>query len=76
MSWSQLIDHPYIKLEDDNNPEELMHLSYSEYHGQYIRADMEENGNDDSSIMIKNSPHTYLNERNAILLNCKDPKIF
>lgn len=52
-----------------------MHLSYSEYHGQYIRADMDEGG-DDSTVLLKNNPYTYLNERNAILLNCKDPQTF
>lgn len=31
---------------------------------------------DDSVILGKDNPHRFLNERNAIILNCRDSKIF
>ena len=43
-----------------------MSLSYSEAHGQYVLDD----------ILQQPMPQTKLNEKNAIILNCKDPKQF
>ena len=31
---------------------------------------------ENSSILLKQNPYAYLNEKNAIILNCKDPKFF
>lgn len=31
---------------------------------------------EESSVMMKIDPYNYLNEKNAILLNCKNPVIF
>jgi hypothetical protein len=46
-----------------------MHLSYSEVAGQYVK-----DGENDE--MIQKFPGKYLNEKNAIILNCKDPTKF
>ena len=44
-------------------------------HGQYIRDGIAE-AIDQSCIQSKNNPYGYFNDKNAILLNCKDPKLF
>jgi len=43
-----------------------MHLSYSEVHGQYVNED----------YLKQPMPQMKLNQRNAIMLNCKDKKRF
>lgn len=54
-----------------------MFLSYSKDHGQYVRDDVLNQQNIiDSTILMMNNPYTYLTEKNAILLNCKDPSKF
>ena len=41
MSWAELIKHSYITTDPrDEKPEDEMHLSYSQAHGQYVREDM------------------------------------
>ncbi|CDW75810.1 protein kinase domain containing protein [Stylonychia lemnae] len=81
MSWSQLIDHPYIKFQHNSQDnDELIHLSYCEYQGQYIKKEILKQQNKqnviDSTQLMMNNPYTYLNEKNAILLNVKDPSKF
>lgn len=49
-----------------------MHLSYSEMHGQYIKEDFFKLIQTNPTGM----PQLKLNERNAIMLNCKDRKKF
>jgi hypothetical protein len=47
----------------------VLHLSYSEVHGQFVR--------DDALLQPGvGMPQLKLNERNAIMLNCKDEKKF
>ncbi|CDW86267.1 protein kinase domain containing protein [Stylonychia lemnae] len=76
MSWDDLIRHPYVTIDPRNEKvDEELHLSYSEYHGQYVRQDMIGQIKD-SEILNKDQPHRFLNERNAIILNCKDPQQF
>jgi hypothetical protein len=76
MSWVELVNHPYIvKRPEEEDEEDKLHLSYSEAHGQYIRTDLVESVGESSILMNKN-PYTYLNEKNAILLNCKDQQVF
>ena len=76
MQWNQLIKHPYIT--SDNlaaSEEEQMHLSYSHATGYYAREDMKD-AMEESSVMMKIDPYNYLNEKNAILLNVKNPAQF
>ena len=66
------MNHPYIKsdpIEEMQNKlgeDSVLHLSYSEAHGQYILDELTK----------APMPQTKLNDRNAILLNCKDGKQF
>lgn len=66
------MNHPYIKsdpIEEMQNKlgeDSVLHLSYSEAHGQYILEELTK----------APMPQTKLNDRNAILLNCKDGKQF
>jgi hypothetical protein len=67
MSWDELVRHPYITTDPrTEKAEDELHLSYSVEHGQYMKEDLETHEN----------PLSLLNEKNAILLNCKDPKKF
>lgn len=75
MSWSDLIKHPYITSDPRfESRDDQMHLSYSNVHGQYIRNEMLNQINESS--VWGHDPHTFLNERNAIMLNCKDSAVF
>jgi hypothetical protein len=41
MCWDDLIKHPYVTIDPRNEKkDEELHLSYSEYHGQYVRDDV------------------------------------
>lgn len=51
---------------------EVLHLSYSEAHDKFVREDFFEKGGKVPGSM----PQTKLNEKNAIMLNVKDPKYF
>ena len=76
MSWNDLIQHPYITNDPRNEkPEDQLRLSYSEAYGQYIRGDMLDQI-DQSCLMMQENPQAYLNDKNAILLNCKDSAQF
>ena len=73
MSWSELVKHPYIIKDPKSNTEEdQMHLSFSEVTGHYA-VDEESLLVDNLSILIKQDPHKHLNEKNAIMLNVKNP---
>ena len=66
------MNHPYIKsdpieeMQNKHGEDSVLHLSYSEAHGQYILDE----------LIKAPMPQTKLNDRNAILLNCKDGKQF
>lgn len=66
------MNHPYIKsdpfeeMQKKQAEDSVLHLSYSEVHGQYILDELTK----------APMPQTKLNDRNAILLNCKDGKLF
>jgi hypothetical protein len=66
------VNHPYIKsdpieeMQNKHGEDSVLHLSYSEAHGQYILDE----------LIKAPMPQTKLNDRNAILLNCKDGKQF
>jgi len=74
MSWAELIEHPYITFEPSKQQEDdLIHLSYCENQGKYIKKEVLKQQNlIDSTVLMMNNPYTYLNEKNAILLNVKD----
>jgi len=46
--------------------DKMLHLSYSEVHGQFVQDDFLKQG----------MPQLKLNSKNAIMLNCKDKKKF
>lgn len=72
MSWSDLIKHPYITDNPDkSNFDEQLHLSYSQSTGHFQRDD---GMMGESTVLMQRDPYGYLNEKNAILLNCKNPK--
>jgi serine/threonine protein kinase len=74
MAWSDLIKHPYITGDPKKeNLEEQLHLSYSQMNGHY-QIDQNDQKVDESCVMMKMDPYNYLNEKNAILLNCKNPQ--
>lgn len=77
MSWSELIKHPYITVDPrSEKQEDELHLSYSNYHGQYVRDDSKGGSGqmiDESTMLGMDQPHKYLNEKNAIILNCRNP---
>ena len=50
-----------------------MRLSYSECTGFFTR---DEGKIDESNIRAVNDPYNYFTEKNAIMLNCKNPKQF
>lgn len=52
---------------------EKLHLSYSEVTGFYTK---EEGKIDESSIYMRMDPYNYMNDKNAIMLNCKDPEFY
>jgi hypothetical protein len=73
MSWDQLIKHPYItSAKVSENQEDQLHLSYSHHTGHFAREDVHR-PIDESNIMMKIDPYNYLDERNAIMLNVKNP---
>ena len=49
-------------------------MSYSQATGFFAREDA--NRIEESSVMMRIDPYNYLNERNAIMLNCKNPQPF
>jgi hypothetical protein len=53
-------------MQNKQGEDSILHLSYSEAHGQYILDE----------LIKAPMPQTKLNDRNAILLNCKDGKQF
>ena len=57
-----------------------MHLSYSEVTGYYTKEEAGGDGGmgkiDESSIVMRQDPYNYMNEKNAILLNCKNPELY
>lgn len=72
MSWADLIRHPYITTDPrQEQKEDQMHLSYSLEHGQYVAEEIAQ-----SFIINHKNPQGLFNERNAIMLNCKDPRLF
>ena len=74
MSWNDLCQHPYITMNpSDEAADEQLHLSYSDNSGYYQRDDI---GKMDESAFLNRDPHNYLNEKNAILLNCKNPQLY
>ena len=74
MSWSDLVNHPYIAFGANPLQEKPLFLTYSENTGYYQRDDGKPQVDD--SFMMQMDPHNYLNERNAIMLNCKDSAVF
>jgi hypothetical protein len=50
-------------------------LSYSHHTGHFAREDIHR-PIDESNIMMKIDPYNYLDERNAIMLNVKNPATF
>lgn len=69
MSWVELLKHPYLNYDftkdlvpKPDNDDDLL-LSYNENAGMY-------------SIVADDDPHHKLNEKNAILINTKDPMYF
>lgn len=51
-------------------------MSYSQAHGTYIRNNLLDKLGDDSSVYMRANPYAYMNEKNAIMLNCKDQNLF
>lgn len=49
-----------------------MKLSYVESHGFFAKEDQI----DESSMHKINDPYNYFNDKNAIMLNCKNPDPF
>lgn len=70
LSWPELLKHPYLTYDytkdirkDQNVDNDDLLLSYNEHAGIY-------------SIIADDDPHQKLNEKNAILINTKDPMYF
>lgn len=70
MSWPELLKHPYLTYDytkdlnkDVNQENDDLLLSYNENAGMY-------------SVIADDDPHQKLNEKNAILINTKDPMYF
>ena len=70
MSWDDLMKHGYLNYDftkymekEDQNKEDDLLLSYNEESGIY-------------SALMANDPHAQLNEKNAILINTKDPMYY
>jgi hypothetical protein len=70
LSWPELLKHPYLTYDytKDLNKEQNVEnddllLSYNEHAGMY-------------SVIADDDPHQKLNEKNAILINTKDPMYF
>jgi hypothetical protein len=55
-----------------DSDEDQMHLSYSNDTGYFAREDINR-PLDESTVMMKNDPHNYFNEKNAIMLNVRNP---
>ena len=72
MSWKELIVHPYITTHpEDQNENNQVHLSYTDATGHYqLDKPLDE------SSLIRADPYSNLNEKNAILLNCKNPNLY
>lgn len=62
MKWDELITHPYITNEPLRDGDELR-LSYSVESGHYVLNEEE---------LLRSQ--SQLTEKNAILLNCRDPR--
>lgn len=62
MSWDKLIQHPYLNDLDVNMSNKSSDLTLS-YH-------------ENSGLFSATEPHGQLNEKNAILINTKDPVPF
>jgi len=61
------VSHPYIAQDEE---EEAMLLSYSMETGHYIREQANADSNELSLMRV--DPLKYMNEENAIILNCRD----
>ena len=50
-------------------------MSYSHHTGHFAKEEIHR-PLDESNIMMKIDPYNYLDERNAIMLNVKNPALF
>jgi hypothetical protein len=66
MDWNQLLKHPFVNYNPgdmkNEDVDELL-LSHIDEQGMY-------------SYIQNNDPHFNLNEKNAIVINTKDPSFF
>jgi hypothetical protein len=70
------VKHPYISSEiRQQRNEDVLRLSYSQF-GFYARDEGNGNNINESNIMGLRDPYNYYNDKNAILLNCKDAASF
>jgi hypothetical protein len=65
MSWDELLKHNYFNYDYNNylNEQDELLLSYNEKSGIYTK-------------LISNDPYANLNEKNAIIINTKDPMYY
>lgn len=87
LNWSQLVNHEYIRTlpaqeSQEAEQDELIYLTYCKTNDTYVKDDIYQQNKTarkegatnllDSTVLMMNNPHNYLNQNNAILLNVND----